>query len=183
MTVAVPSQDLAPEQHRRMIIFGLLRAFGISAVVIILYFKAPLDRMNHTPLWMTLTVDLLALGVLTVYQMRAILKSAHPAVRAIEALATTAPLFLILFAASYFLMAQDNVGNFNVGALTRTDALYFTITVFATVGFGDIVGTSQSARALITVQMILNLILIGLVVRLFVGAVQKARHLDPTNQI
>jgi hypothetical protein len=35
-------------------------------------------------------------------------------------------------------MAQADTDNFNVHALTRTDSLYFTITVFATVGFGDI---------------------------------------------
>jgi voltage-gated potassium channel len=181
--VTETSDELTPAQHRRMITFGLLRAVVISTVLMIIYFTAPLDRMNHTPLWVSLTVDLLALSVLTVYQIRAILKATHPAVRAVEALAVTAPLFLILFAASYFLMAQDSASNFNVHALTRTDALYFTVTVFATVGFGDIVGTSQAARVLITVQMILNLVVIGLVVRLFFGAVRKARKLDPTDQI
>ena len=55
----------------------------------------------------------------------------------------TVPLFLLLFAANYFLMAQADLGNFNVDSLTRTDALYFTVTVFATVGFGDITATTK----------------------------------------
>lgn len=69
--------------------------------------------------------------------------------------------------------------NFNVHTLTRTDALYFAITVFATVGFGDIAATSQTARIIVTVQMILDLIVIGLVVRGFLGAVQHERQKDP----
>ena len=67
-----------------------------------------------------------------------------------------APLFLLLFAAIYFLMAQADLNNFNVHSLTRTDALYVTVTVFTTVGFGDIVATTQVARLLVTVQMILD---------------------------
>ena len=63
--------------------------------------------------------------------------------------------------------------------LSRTDALYFTITVSSSVGFGDITATSQTARVLVMVQMILDLVVIGLVVRPFVGAVKHARQQDP----
>jgi hypothetical protein len=69
---------------------------------------------------------------MTVYQVRAIIKTQYPGIRAIEALAATAPMFLLLFAATYFLMAQADLSNFNLHSLTRTDALYFTVTVFAT---------------------------------------------------
>lgn len=173
-------QTMPPRQRRRLITLGLLRAFGVTVVLFALYYLSPLDRMTHIPLWVSLMVGLLALSALTAYQMRATLRAAYPAVRAIEALATTAPLFLMLFAATYFLMAQASASNFNVHTLTRTDALYFTVTAFATVGFGDIVATSQTARVLVTVQMILNLLVLGLVVRLFIGAVQYARQQGPT---
>jgi hypothetical protein len=162
-----------------MITRGLLRAFAVTAVLIGLYYVAPLDRTTHVPLLVSLTAALLALGALTAYEVRAILRAAHPGVRAAEALATTAPLFLLLFAATYFMMDQASGGSFNVHTLTRTDALYFTITVFASVGFGDIVPTSEAARVIVMVQMILDLVVIGLVVRLFVGAVQRARQKDP----
>lgn len=176
------SNDLPTGERRRKISLGLLKAVAISAVLIALYYNAPLDRMGGTPLWLSLMFALVALTILTGYQMRAILRATHPAVRAIEALAITGPLFLTLFAASYFLMAQDSASNFNVHTLSRTDSLYFTVTVFATVGFGDIVGTSQAARSLVMVQMILNLVFIGLVVRLFLGAVRQAHRQDPAAQ-
>ena len=87
----------------------------------------------------------------------------------------TVPLFLLLFATSYFLMAQSNPANFSAG-LTRIDALYFTITAFSSTGFGDITATSQSARLLVSVQMILDLLVLGLGVKAFVGAVQLGRQ-------
>ena len=108
-----------------------------------------------------------ALTGIAAYQVRAIIRHRHSAVRAIEALAITVPLFLLLFAATYFLMAQADADNFNVHSLTRTDSLYFTITVFATVGFGDISATSQAARIAVMVQMILDLLVLGLLVKVF----------------
>ena len=54
--------------------------------------------------------------------------------------------------------------------------LYFTVTVFATVGFGDINATSQTARVLVMVQMILDLIVLGLGIRIFAGAIQAGRQ-------
>ena len=179
-----PSQcpTLPPAKRRRLIIMGLLRAFAVTTILVAIYYLAPLDRTTHIPGWLSLTVALLALGALTAYEVRAIVRAAHPGVRASVALATTAPLFLLLFSATYFLMAQDSAANFNVHALTRTDALYFTITVFASVGFGDIAATSQTARVIVMVQMILDLIVIGLVVRLFLGAVQHARQKDPNGR-
>ena len=41
--------------------------------------------------------------------------------------------------------------------LTRTDALYFTVTVFSTVGFGDITAKSEAARIVLIVQMLADL--------------------------
>ena len=67
-------------------------------------------------------------------------------------------------------MAQADASNFSVHTLTKTDSLYFTVTVFATVGFGDITATSQAARLIVTVQMILDLIILGLGIRLLLGA-------------
>jgi voltage-gated potassium channel len=126
------------------------------------------------------------LTAVSVYELRAILRAANPGVRAVEALAITAPLFLLLFASIYYLMAQSAASNFAEHPLTRTDTLYFALTVFTTVGFGDITATSQSARLLVSSQMVLDLIVLGLVVRAFIGAVRisRGRHAstDPSHE-
>ena len=57
--------------------------------------------------------------------------------------------------------------------LSRTDALYFTVTVFATVGFGDIAPRTDVARIVTMVQMIVGLIAVGLLGKIVFAAMQK----------
>lgn len=58
--------------------------------------------------------------------------------------------------------------------LGRTDALYFTVTVFSTVGFGDIAPRSEFARIITMIQMITGLLVVGLVTKILLGAMQTA---------
>jgi voltage-gated potassium channel len=162
-------------ERRRLIALGLSRALAVASGLVALYYVIPLERLAGIPLVVSLSVGLLVLILVTVYQVRAIMRARHPATRGIEAVAATVPLFVLLFATAYFLLSQDDPANFNTPDLSRTDALYFTVTIFATVGFGDITATSQLARGLVTVQMILDLIVLGAVVRVFLGAVRLAR--------
>ena len=74
------------------------------------------------------------------------------------------------------LLAQDNPANFSPNTLTRTDTLYFTVTIFSTVGFGDITATSEAGRLIVTVQMVLDLLVLGLGIRLFLGAVRTGER-------
>lgn len=168
--------DISRPAQRRRVVFGLSRAVSIAVVLIALYYTLPLDQLTRGSVVAAMVLGPLLLGAMTAYQVRAILRAAYPAIRAIEALATSVPLYLLLFAGTYFLMSQSGPNNFSVSALTRTDALYFTVTVFATVGFGDIAPASQAARVVVMIQMILNLIVIGFGVRLIVGAAQRARR-------
>jgi uncharacterized membrane protein len=55
------------------------------------------------------------------------------------------------------------------------DALYFAVTVFATVGFGDIAAHSQLARGVVTAQMIVDFLFLGIVARVLLGAVKVGR--------
>jgi voltage-gated potassium channel len=104
-----------------------------------------------------------------------ILRSPHPALRAVEAIALSLPLFLVLFAGTYTVLSASDPGTFTE-PLSRLDCLYFVVTVFATVGFGDISPVSALARSLVTLQMVGDLVLIGLVLRLFVTAVDRGRR-------
>jgi len=161
---------------RRVAVVVGVRAAGTVVVLLVLYYVLPLDLLTEVPLPVILTVALTALAVVTGLQVRSIVQATYPALRAVEALAVTAPLFLLLFAAVYEVMSAHDPGAFGEPALSRTDALYFTVTVFATVGFGDITARSEPARVLVTVQMMLDLVVLGLGIRLFVGAVERGRR-------
>ena len=128
----------------------------------------------------TATVVELVLGSLVlfaviVWQIRQIVQSEHPGIRAVEALAFSVPLYILLFATTYYLMDHANAATFTQ-PLTRIDSMYFSATVFTTVGFGDITAKGQGARVLVTIQMMLDLVVIGLVVRLVVNAVKVGRQ-------
>jgi voltage-gated potassium channel len=175
--------ELPPGKRRRLIGLGLFRALALTVVLVGLFYLLPLDRITNVPV--VLVAGLLILLAVTVWEVREIVRASYPAIRAIEALATTVPLFLLLFASAYLTMADTTPASFSTHPLTRTDALYFTVTVFSTVGFGDITAVSRSARLVVTVQMLLDLLALGLVVRVFLGAVQIARRhgsaADPEN--
>ncbi len=165
---------LPPVKRRRLAGLGLLRSFATLVALVWLYYVLPLDHIRNVRL--TLVAGLLILFAVSGWQLQAIIRARYPAVRAVEALATIVPWFLLLFASAYFIMASTSPANFSTHPLTRTDALYFTVTTFATVGFGDITAVSQSAKLVVTAQMILDLLVLGLGVRVFVGTVQFARQ-------
>jgi len=163
--------ELTPKQRRRRISLIALRVLVTSGVLVALYYALPLDRLSGVPVSVSLAVGLLILAGVSTWQVREVTGARYPAIRAIEALAATIPLLLILFASSYFLLAQADPASFNDQSLDRTDLLYFTVTVFSSTGFGDIVATSSSAVVLVTFQMALDLVVLGLGLRVFTRAI------------
>lgn len=73
-------------------------------------------------------------------------------------------LYLMLFSRIYVSLSAADGGAFTQ-VLDHSTALYFTVTVLATVGFGDIAPATNPMRLVVTVQMILNLVLLGVVLR------------------
>jgi voltage-gated potassium channel len=159
----------------RRVVLTVLRALASTTALLGIYYLLPLDRTSIWGAVAMLAAGLLALIGLIVFQVRSVIKATYPAQRAVEALATSAPLFLLLFAGTYFVMGAENFSE----PMSRTDALYFTVTVFATVGFGDIVATSEAARALVTGQMVAGIVVIGIGARIIVDAVKYGRDQQP----
>jgi hypothetical protein len=136
------------------------------------YFAAPLTRSFTTVSAVLLGALLVALAGLMGWQAQAIVRARSPRLRTAEALATSVPLFLLVFATGYCLLANNDPPGFNE-RLTHVDSLYFTITVFSSVGFGDIVPVSQAARGLTTMQMLGDLVFLGLAARVFLEAMRR----------
>jgi voltage-gated potassium channel len=157
-----------------------LRALGTSAALVAIYYLLPLDRTSTWVGATILIIGLVALIALVSFQVRSIIRSQFPGLRAVEALATSLPLFLLLFSGTYVVMAAVSASNFGE-KLTHTDALYFTVTAFTTVGFGDITAKSEGARLLVTGQMVTDLIVLGIGAKIILGAVTRGRQRQPRN--
>lgn len=169
-----PSTTPSRASTRRILTLGMARAIAATVVVVTLYFVMPLERVADLPAVLSFLLALAAFGALMVLQVRAIMDSSHPGLRAVEALAISLPLFLVIFSATYYVMGVADPSWFSE-SLSKLDALYFTVTVFATVGFGDITATSPPARVAVLVQMVTDLVVLGLGVRVLTGAVREAR--------
>jgi len=150
----------------------VLRSVAMSVVICVAYFTLPMTSSLTGIAIIELILGLGGLTILLIWQIRAIVRSPYPLARAIEALAISIPLFLAIFASTYYLMGQAELGSWSE-PLSRLDAAYFAVTVFATVGFGDITAVSGAARAVTTLQMIADVILVGLAARVVVGAVKE----------
>jgi voltage-gated potassium channel len=160
---------------RRRVALALLRASLTATVLVVLYYTVPVSGAMDASAVALLLGGLLLFAVVITWQIRAIVESSYPGLRAVEALAFAIPLFLLLFALVYLKMADLQPQAFSE-PLTHTDSLYFTITVFSTVGFGDITPVTQPARIVTMVQMLGDLVVVGLVLQVMLGAVKAGRR-------
>ena len=140
-----------------------------------LYFVVPLDWLESVSPLVSIPLALLAFTAIVLLQVRAIAGAPHPPIRAVEALATTVPLFVCFFAATYYVMGLSSPDGFSE-ALGRLDALYFAMTIFSTVGFGDITGVSTTARSVVTVQMAADLLVLGIGAKVILRAVREGQR-------
>ncbi|MCX4980737.1 potassium channel family protein [Streptomyces sp. NBC_00572] len=161
---------------RRSALLTAVRAILSLTAVLAAYYLLPLDSSFSAGTVAVLVGGVLLVALLIAWQVRTVMRSARPGLRAIAAVATALPFFVLLFAATYYLLGRSAPESFTE-TLSRTDALYFTMTVFSTVGFGDISPRTELARLLTTGQMTANFLLIGVAARFLLGAVQEGRRL------
>ena len=194
---SVPGQDVAIEaqaaaaprtglgtlprwQRRRVVTIALVRTALSGAVLVLIYFTIPLSQLTEGGAALLLTAGLIGVAVVLALQIRATITSSYPALQAVEALGLSVPLILLLFSATHYLLGVESPENYTE-RLSRLDALYFSVTMFATVGFGDIAPVSPLARVISMLQMLANLVFLGVVARVLFGAVAESRR-SPAGQ-
>jgi voltage-gated potassium channel len=168
-------------QRRRVVVLATLRTLATIAIVVTLYYLLPMDRSMDDAAAAGLALGVVGLVAVVALQVWTISRSKYPTARGIEALAFTIPLYVLLFATTYYLMARAQPTAFSA-PISRTDAMYFSSTVFTTVGFGDITAKSETARVIVTLQMMLDLVALGLAVRLVLNAVKVGQQRHAPNQ-
>ena len=102
-------------------------------------------------------------------QVQRVRNSRFPTVQAVEALVLIAGMFLALFAGVYVMLSTADPGAFTE-PLDHFTAFYFALTVLATVGFGDITPVTDTARLFCMVQMGIDIVFIGILVKILTGA-------------
>lgn len=149
----------------------------VLASVIVLYYAVPVGRPEGGARIAVAALGLLGgvalLGWLIVRQARLLVHGdpGDQAVR-IETLLFLLYVVVPMFALGYYALERADGEQF-ASLATRTDALYFTLSTLATVGFGDVHATGQLARALVTIQIAFDLVFVAALVSLLTGQIRS----------
>jgi voltage-gated potassium channel len=179
--VTVSGGSSLGDYQRSHLIKTLVRAAVSAVLLVVLYYVIPIEHRPHQSVALRLIVALGVFSIVLAVEVRQIAKHDHPMLRAGVAMATIIPLFLVLFAWIYLTMSASSPAAFGA-QLTRTSSLYFTVTVFSTVGFGDITPKTDPARIVAMVQMLADLAVLAVVVRLILGAATRGMARLRTDQ-
>jgi len=171
-TEAERFSDLSEAERRHAILKGVLFIALAWVLIFSAYFCAPERIQQGVSPVLRFVIGLAVLAVVIVWQGRRIVKGKVPELRAVEALGTIIPLFLVVFASIYLTTSKASPHSFTEH-LDHVSSLYFTITVFSTVGFGDITPTTDAMRLVVSIQMLIDLILLGALVRMIFN---RAKH-------
>ena len=169
-------RELAPAQRRRAVAATAGGSLILAAAIITLYYLLPLDSGRaDAGTVLRLCIGGVVFVVAMVIEVRRILRADLPQLRAAEAAIVALALFLALFASAYVSLAHSSPVNFNT-KVNRTGGLYFAIVTLGTVGYGDIVPTSDFARILVSVQVVVDLVFLAVLLRLVVGVARLSLH-------
>jgi hypothetical protein len=150
----------------------LLVMLGHTTVVLVLltagYYLLPMRRPWPEPVNVARTAltAAAAAGLVWAFRFQARRSRTQPdKYLRIQWLLSALYVLVLGYALAYSVLDRLDPAQF-AGIADRTDALYFSVTVLGTVGFGDVHATATVSRILVTTQMLVNLIYIGTALRL-----------------
>jgi voltage-gated potassium channel len=154
----------------------LSRAVIILGGTLLAYALVPIEATWGPAVVATFaTIGLLGIFVVFFRQFGKIERSANPGRAAIEALFLVLGTFVTLFAFLYVALSAYTPEAFSQ-EVDKVDGIYFSVTVLSTVGFGDLVAVTREAKILVTLQMVLDVVLVGAAVKLLGLQAKSARE-------
>jgi hypothetical protein len=167
--------DLSRRQRRHAVI-GMMVSVALAwALLFGIYYLIPFTDLTGAQAVVRLVLGIAFFAGVLAWQLRQVTRAERPGLRAIHALGVAIPLFLLVFAVVYLSLSESSTTRFSE-PLNHTGALYLVITIFSTVGFGDITPKGDLARIVASIQMLLDLVVIGAVVRLLTTAAKSGRE-------
>lgn len=153
-------------------------------VIVVLYFVVPLGAEKSDPiLWLRLAIVIVGFSLVGISVARRVTRDLRRDTlgRDVEGLLVSVVVAVVFSAAADYIVATTHPGEFE-GLSTRIDAIYFALTTLATVGYGDIHPVGQVARALVSLQLVLNVAVLataaGLISRDLLSRARRPRPDD-----
>lgn len=142
------------------------------AGIVTAYYIVPWNGGGATTVAFRIVLALALLIVVSVTAVPSVLKDPYPVLRAFRALAVVVALAIVSFASIYLLVSSNDSAAFTE-LLGSTDALYFSVTTTTTVGYGDISAKSEVARIVVMIQMVANVVVVGVTARVLFHAARQ----------
>ena len=149
----------------------------ILAAVVAVYFVVPVSPDLQRNTLIRILVALLVLALMAAGVVRQLRRHLDDTDRRVDGLIVSITVVMAVFALVYYTLQQRDPGQF-AEMQTRLDALYFTAVTAASVGYGDVHAVGQTARAMVLVQIVFNVVFLGTAVALLssrIKAVASAR--------
>ncbi len=168
-----------PVDERRQPLWALLWHTTVVLVLLTVgYYLLPLRApWGDATTAGRLAGSVLAWGLLFLF-LRTAARRSHerqePEYHRVQQLLTALYVLVLGFALLYAITSAAAPEQF-AGLANRSDALYFSVTTTATVGFGDIHASGTPARLMVTAQMLFNLIYIGTALRILSSGISFPR--------
>ncbi len=172
--------ELEPATRRRLIRASAARGLLTSGAVVAVYFLIPFTSETGRAFVVRTTVGVVAVALVTIVQLRSILRADYPELRTAEGFALAVPLLLTVFGGAYLVLSTSQVGAFSE-ELDHVGALYLSLMTATTVGFGDVAPLTELARAVVMLQMIADVVLLGFAVRVAYAAIRTNLEDRPTS--
>jgi voltage-gated potassium channel len=166
----------------RELIFTFFRTAALVLLIALILSRTP-EEQNFQSVGVIIGMIVLASIYVLFFlrSIRAVQKSKFPNIRAGEAMLSSGILLLAIFASIYSEMSLQDSAAFTE-TLTPFSSMYFSLTILATVGFGDIAPVTVPARSVAMAQMVLDLVFIGVLVRVFTSVAKRSLASRSTSQ-
>ena len=150
-----------------------LSLIGVTGVLLALYFLAPVTTEQWGSAVVRAIFAVLLLILLAVGLARQLRLAMLDGDRRIDGLVAAIITVIVVFAFAFYVLEVHRPHEL-AGLRTRLDALYFTASTMLTVGYGDVHATGQTARGLVLVQMVFDVVFVAAAAALLTTRVRSA---------
>jgi voltage-gated potassium channel len=173
-TTPVRVESLSQRERRRAYVLAAARATLSVVIIGGLYFVVPFHGYSADAAAFTrLAVGIVVFVAVMYGQVKRIGRSRLPQLDAAQSVVIAVAIFLCTYASCYLTLSRLRPGSFSQH-LDRVGSLYFTVTTFGTVGYGDIAAKSELARLLVSSQILLDLVFVAVILRVIFGVSRHA---------
>lgn len=137
-----------------------IRHAVLLVLILVVYFAAPVHLAVDEGTAARIAMTVVALALLALWVMWQLRRQVDDEDRRIDGLLTVILIVVVVFSLAFYILEHSKPGEV-AGLETRLDSLYFTVSTLLTIGYGDVHAAGQTARALVLVQVVFNVVFVA----------------------